>query len=150
MARSSADDMELKRSCEAGILSKEKDRETVVMSMRVAKGRGVWGKAGKLASRHMAKPRVLAVTTKKKGQRTKAFVRVLKYSNGGVLEPAKVYKMKHLSKVEVVPNDPSGCTFLLFENDTSFINGGYHEISKGYKRRVRCIKLLQLLIFIEE
>uniref|UniRef100_A0A0E0R6Y7 Exocyst complex component Sec3 PIP2-binding N-terminal domain-containing protein n=1 Tax=Oryza rufipogon TaxID=4529 RepID=A0A0E0R6Y7_ORYRU len=117
MARSSADDMELKRSCEAGILSKEKDRETVVMSMRVAKGRGVWGKAGKLASRHMAKPRVLAVTTKKKGQRTKAFVRVLKYSNGGVLEPAKVYKMKHLSKVEVVPNDPSGCTFLLgFDN----------------------------------
>jgi hypothetical protein len=115
MARSSADDMELKRSCEAGILSKEKDRETVVMSMRVAKGRGVWGKAGKLASRHMAKPRVLAVTSKyillrplslsllrflipsihihrfspaakKKGQRTKAFVRVLKYSNGGVLE----------------------------------------------------------------
>lgn len=64
MARSSADDMELKRSCEAGILSKEKDRETVVMSMRVAKGRGVWGKAGKLASRHMAKPRVLAVTSK--------------------------------------------------------------------------------------
>ncbi|KAF0896859.1 hypothetical protein E2562_029364 [Oryza meyeriana var. granulata] len=117
MARSSADDMELKRSCEAGIMSKEKDRETVVMCMRVAKGRGVWGKAGKLGSRHMAKPRVLAVTTKAKGQRTKAFVRVLKYSNGGVLEPAKVYKMKHLSKVEVVQNDPSGCTFLLgFDN----------------------------------
>uniref|UniRef100_A0A0D9XR39 Exocyst complex component Sec3 PIP2-binding N-terminal domain-containing protein n=1 Tax=Leersia perrieri TaxID=77586 RepID=A0A0D9XR39_9ORYZ len=117
MARSSADDMELKRSCEGGIMAKEKDRETVVMCMRVAKGRGVWGKAGKLASRHMAKPRVLAITTKAKGQRTKAFVRVLKYSNGGVLEPAKVYKMKHLSKVEVVQNDPSGCTFLLgFDN----------------------------------
>ncbi|XP_006662901.1 exocyst complex component SEC3A-like isoform X1 [Oryza brachyantha] len=117
MARSSADDMELKRSCEAGILSKEKAAETVAMCMRVAKGRGVWGKAGKLGSRHMAKPRVLAITTKAKGQRTKAFVRVLKYSNGGVLEPAKVYKLKHLSKVEVVQNDPSGCTFLLgFDN----------------------------------
>nr|CAB3489718.1 unnamed protein product [Digitaria exilis] len=116
MARSSADDMELKRGCEAGILAKG-DRDKVVMAMRVAKGRGVWGKAGKLASRHMAKPCVLAVTTKVKGQRTKAFMRVLKYSNGGVLEPAKVYKIKHLSKVEVVQNDPSGCTFLLgFDN----------------------------------
>ncbi|KAL6875707.1 hypothetical protein ACP4OV_013220 [Aristida adscensionis] len=118
MARSSADDMELKRGCEAGISAKEKDhREQVVMCMRVAKGRGVWGKAGKLGTRHMAKPRVLAVTTKAKGQRTKAFLRVLKYSNGGVLEPAKVYKIKHLHKVEVVQNDPSGCTFLLgFDN----------------------------------
>ncbi|KAK3118552.1 hypothetical protein QOZ80_9BG0701350 [Eleusine coracana subsp. coracana] len=117
MARSSADDMELKRGCEAGINAKEKDRETVVMCMRVAKGRGTWGKAGKLASRHMAKPRVLAITTKAKGQRTKSFLRVLKYSNGGVLEPAKVYKIKHLSKVEVAQNDPSGCTFILgFDN----------------------------------
>ncbi|TVU25817.1 hypothetical protein EJB05_28327 [Eragrostis curvula] len=117
MARSSADDMELKRGCEAAINGKERDKEKVVMCMRVAKGRGVWGKAGKLASRHMAKPRVLAISTKAKGQRTKAFLRVLKYSNGGVLEAAKVYKIKHLSKVEVVQNDPSGCTFLLgFDN----------------------------------
>ncbi|XBI73164.1 hypothetical protein VPH35_066964 [Triticum aestivum] len=123
MARSSADDMELKRACEAGILSKEKAPEKVVMCMRVAKGRtsgGTWaGKAGKLASRHsnMAKPRVLAVTTKPKGQKTKAFLRVLKYSNGGILEPAKVYKIKHLHKVEVATNDPSGCTFILgFDN----------------------------------
>ncbi|KAG2557357.1 hypothetical protein PVAP13_8NG232303 [Panicum virgatum] len=116
MARSSADDMELKRGCEAGILAKG-DRDKVVMTMRVAKGRGGWGKAGKLASRHMAKPRVLAITTKQKGQKTKAFMRVLKYSHGGVLEPAKVYKIKHLSKIEVVQNDPSGCTFLLgFDN----------------------------------
>ncbi|XP_044368506.1 exocyst complex component SEC3A isoform X2 [Triticum aestivum] len=123
MARSSADDMELKRACEAGILSKEKAPEKVVMCMRVAKGRssgGTWaGKAGKLASRHsnMAKARVLAVTTKPKGQKTKAFLRVLKYSNGGILEPAKVYKIKHLHKVEVASNDPSGCTFILgFDN----------------------------------
>jgi hypothetical protein len=62
MARSSADDMELKRGCEAGILGKG-DRDKVVMAMRVAKGRGGWGKAGKLTSRHMAKPRVLAITS---------------------------------------------------------------------------------------
>jgi hypothetical protein len=70
MARSSADDMDLKRACEAGILSKEKVPEKVALSMRVAKGRvgpprGL-GIAGKLTSRHnqgMAKPRVLAVTS---------------------------------------------------------------------------------------
>jgi exocyst complex component 1 len=116
MARSSADDMQLKRGCEAAISAKEKDREAVVLCMRVAKGRGVWGKTGKLGSRHMAKPRVLAITSqcpssppprvrsyafycrwrdhflhpcmaaKAKGQRTKSFLRVLKDSNGGVLE----------------------------------------------------------------
>lgn len=29
------------------------------------------------------------------------------------LQPAKLYKLKHLSKVEVLANDPSGCTFTL-------------------------------------
>lgn len=29
------------------------------------------------------------------------------------LQPAKIYKLKHLSKVEVVSDDPSGCTFQL-------------------------------------
>lgn len=29
------------------------------------------------------------------------------------MQPAKLYKLKHLSKVEVVTNDPSGCTFML-------------------------------------
>ena len=29
------------------------------------------------------------------------------------LQPAKLYKLKHLSKVEVVANDPCGCTFTL-------------------------------------
>ncbi|PON89265.1 hypothetical protein TorRG33x02_149360 [Trema orientale] len=63
------------------------------MSIRVAKGRGFWGKSGKLGL-HMAKPRVLALSTKSKGQQTKAFLRVLKYSTGGVLEPTKLYKLK--------------------------------------------------------
>lgn len=113
MAKSSADDEELRRACEAAI---EGTKQKIVMSIRVVKGRGVWGKSGKLG-RHMAKPRVLALSTKSKGPRTKAFLRVLKYSTGGVLEPAKLYKLKHLSKVEVIANDPTGCTFTLgFDN----------------------------------
>ena len=98
---------------------------------------------------------VVFPAAKSKGLRTSAFLRVLKYSTGGVLEvicffflfyilgslfffffffawhffvvlfsisnfvkllclqPAKLYKLKHLSKVEVVANDPSGCTFTL-------------------------------------
>ncbi|CAI0558742.1 unnamed protein product [Linum tenue] len=113
MAKSSADDAELRRACEAAI---EGTKQKVVMSIRVAKSRGVWGKSGKMG-RQMAKPRVLAVSTKQKTTRTKAFLRVMKYSSGGVLEPAKLYKLKHLSKVEVIANDPSGCTFTLgFDN----------------------------------
>ncbi|KAI3460279.1 hypothetical protein Pfo_016942 [Paulownia fortunei] len=114
MAKSSADDEELRRACETAI---EGTKQQIVMSIRVAKSRGIWGKSGILGLGHMAKPRVLAISTKAKGQRTKAFLRVLKYSTGGVLEPAKLYKLKHLSKVEVVTNDPSGCTFMLgFDN----------------------------------
>ncbi|XP_010255019.1 PREDICTED: exocyst complex component SEC3A isoform X2 [Nelumbo nucifera] len=117
MAKSSADDEELRRACEAALESSG-TKEKIVMSIRVSKSRGIWGRSGRLA-RNMAKPRVLALSTKysSKGQRTKAFLRVLKYSSGGVLEPAKLYKLKHLSKVEVIANDPSGCTFTLgFDN----------------------------------
>ncbi|KAL7619144.1 hypothetical protein Lser_V15G00732 [Lactuca serriola] len=114
MAKSSADDLELRRACEAAI---EGTSQKVVLSIRVAKSRGVWGKTGKIGKGQMAKPRVLAISTKEKAQQTKAFLHVLKYSNGGVLEPAKLYKLKHLSKVEVLTNDPSGCTFMLgFDN----------------------------------
>ncbi|XP_057434895.1 exocyst complex component SEC3A-like isoform X1 [Lotus japonicus] len=113
MAKSSADDAELRRACEAAI---EGTKQKIVLSIRVVKTIGTWGKTSKLG-RQMAKPRVLAISTKAKTQRTKAFLRVLKYSNGGVLEPAKIYKLKHLSKLEVVTNDPSGCTFTLgFDN----------------------------------
>lgn len=61
MARSSADDLELRRACEA-IIDGGGGKQKVVLSIRVAKSRGVWGKAGKLG-RHMAKPRVLALTS---------------------------------------------------------------------------------------
>ncbi|KAL7155191.1 hypothetical protein ABFS83_03G059400 [Erythranthe nasuta] len=114
MAKSSADDEELRRACEAAI---EGTKQKIVMSIRVAKSSGIWGKSGKLGRGNMAKPRVLGISTKAKAKRTKAFLRVFKYSNGGVLEPAKLYKLKHLSKIEVVTNDPSGCTFMLgFDN----------------------------------
>ncbi|GMH00371.1 hypothetical protein Nepgr_002210 [Nepenthes gracilis] len=113
MAKSSADDQELKRACDAAI---EGTKQKVLLSLRVAKSRGVWGKSSKFV-RQMAKPRVLAISTQEEGQRGKAFLHVLKYSTGGVLEPAKLYKLKHLSKVEVITNDPSGCTFLMgFDN----------------------------------
>ncbi|XP_009365627.2 exocyst complex component SEC3A-like [Pyrus x bretschneideri] len=113
MAKSSADDQELRRACEAAI---EGTKQSVVMSIRVAKSRAIRGITHMLG-RDMAKARVLALSVKSKGQRTKAFLRVLKYSTGGVLEPAKLYKLKHLSKVEVLTNDPSGCTFTLgFDN----------------------------------
>ncbi|RZC67105.1 hypothetical protein C5167_010789 [Papaver somniferum] len=114
MAKSSADDEELKRLSQAAI---EATKQSIVMSIRVAKSRGIWGKSGRLGRGHMASPRVLALSSKSKGQSTKAFLHVLKYSSGGVLEPAKLYKLKHLTKVEVLTSDPSGCTFMLgFDN----------------------------------
>ncbi|ERN17644.1 hypothetical protein AMTR_s00059p00178020 [Amborella trichopoda] len=114
-AAGGAEDEELISAADAAL---EGCKDRITMAIRVGKSRGIWGKSGRLG-RHMSKPRVLALSTKfsSKGQRTKAFLRVLKYSSGGVLEPAKLYKLKHLSKVEVTPNDPSGCTFMLgFDN----------------------------------
>ncbi|KAI9113343.1 hypothetical protein K1719_015868 [Acacia pycnantha] len=120
MAKSSAEDAELRRACQAAV-DHEDHKHKVVMSIRVAKSRGIWGKSGMLGvggRQGMAKPRVLVLCIKTKGQRTKAFLRVLKYSNGGVLECAKTYKLKHLSKMELITADPSGCTFtLVFDNN---------------------------------
>lgn len=60
MAKSSADDEELRWACEAAI---EGTKQKVVMSIRVAKSHGTWVKAGKLGRGHMAKPRVLALSS---------------------------------------------------------------------------------------
>lgn len=110
---SSTEDHELRKACDAAV---EGSKQKIVMCIRVFKSRGVWGKSSKLG-RQMAEPRVLAICLKEKGQRTKAFLRVMKYSAGGILEPAKLYKLKHLSKVEVSTSDPSGRTFTLgFDN----------------------------------
>ncbi|OEL29368.1 Exocyst complex component SEC3A [Dichanthelium oligosanthes] len=114
MAKSSADDAELRRACATAVAASGARGEDVAFSIRVAKGRGIFEKLGRLA-----KPRVLALTVKQssRGDANKAFLRVLKYSSGAVLEPAKLYKLKHLTKVEVISNDPSGCTFVLgFDN----------------------------------
>ncbi|XP_017701685.2 exocyst complex component SEC3A-like isoform X2 [Phoenix dactylifera] len=114
MAASSADDAELRRACAAAI-GGAGSRQDIVLAIRVAKGRGILEKLGG----RVAKPRVLALTAQNssKGQRPKAFLHVLKYSSGGVVEPAKLYKLKHLAKVEVISNDPTGCTFILgFDN----------------------------------
>lgn len=60
MAKSSADDKELRRACEAAI---EGTKQNVVLCIRVAKSKGAWGK-GKVVKGQMAKPRVLAITCK--------------------------------------------------------------------------------------
>lgn len=59
MAKSSADDAELRRACEAAI---EGTKQKIVISIRVVKTHGTWGKAAKLG-RQMAKPRVLAISS---------------------------------------------------------------------------------------
>lgn len=61
MAKSSADDEELRRACEAAI---EGTKQKIVLSMRVAKCQGMWAKSGKLGKNSMAKPRVLAISSK--------------------------------------------------------------------------------------
>jgi len=35
------------------------------------------------------------------------------FYNSLFIQPAKMYDLKHLSKVEVITSDPSGCTFTL-------------------------------------
>ncbi|PKA56641.1 Exocyst complex component SEC3A [Apostasia shenzhenica] len=144
MARSSADDLQLKCACDAAIAG---SKHKVVLSIRVAKSRGIFGKSAKLG-RQMAKARVLAITragyvtrdykgemldngdrkvmthaalTTEKLAALEGVKAALKWVSkyygiwleGDSLQPAKLYKLKHLSKVEVIQNDPSGCTFML-------------------------------------
>lgn len=61
MSKSSADDNELRRACGDAI---EDTKQKIVMSIRVAKSKGAWGK-GKIGSKgsQMAKPRVLAISS---------------------------------------------------------------------------------------
>lgn len=59
MAKSSADDGELRRACDAAI---EDPKQKIVMALRVAKSHGILGKNSKLG-RQMAKPRVLALSS---------------------------------------------------------------------------------------
>ncbi|KAG0622466.1 hypothetical protein M758_3G099500 [Ceratodon purpureus] len=90
---------------------------SVVMAFRVAKSQASWSVAGR-RTRHSTKPRVLALTVMRSEQTQKFKVKlhVLKQTPTG-MQPAKVYKLKHLNKVEAVASDNSGCTFVLgFDN----------------------------------
>ncbi|KAK9062770.1 hypothetical protein SSX86_019960 [Deinandra increscens subsp. villosa] len=60
MAKSSADDLDLRRACDTAM---EGTRQKVILSIRVAKRRCIWGKSGKIGKGQIAKPRVLAVST---------------------------------------------------------------------------------------
>jgi hypothetical protein len=64
MAKSSADDAELRHACAAAVAASGARGEEVTFSIRVAKGRGIFEKLGRLS-----KPRVLALT----GQRHSSF-----------------------------------------------------------------------------
>lgn len=115
MSKSGSENEEVLKAAEAAL---QESGETVVMAVRGSKNRGIWGVSGRLA-RHMSKPRVIALTTRSSstGQRAKADLHVFKHSSGGALQPAKVYKLKHLAKVEVIASDVTGCTFVLgFDN----------------------------------
>ena len=59
MAKSSADDGELRRACDAAI---EDPKQKIVMALRVAKSHGILGKPSSKLGR-MAKPRVLALSS---------------------------------------------------------------------------------------
>ncbi|KAF2324482.1 hypothetical protein GH714_014686 [Hevea brasiliensis] len=89
MAKSSADDEELRKACEAAI---EGTKQKIVMSIRVARAKG----SGANLASYIAKWPSLEFS---------------------LSLPAKLYKLKHLSKGEFITNDPSGCTFTLgFDN----------------------------------
>ncbi|KAF8775130.1 hypothetical protein HU200_004941 [Digitaria exilis] len=137
MAKSSADDAELRRACASAVAASGARGEEVAFSIRVAKGRGIFEKLGRLA-----KPRVLALTGRlppppphPPPRTVPASIWLLRCrceqaAGSGmslrteklsvllfIFQPAKLYKLKHLTKVEVISNDPSGCTFVLgFDN----------------------------------
>ncbi|CAM6085191.1 unnamed protein product [Calypogeia fissa] len=91
----------------------------VLLAFRVAKSQASsWTVAGR-RTRLTTKPRILSLTAKRSviTQKFKVKVQVLKQLPNGEVQTAKVYKLKHLSKIEAVPTDNSGCTFVLgFDN----------------------------------
>ncbi|KAG6545685.1 hypothetical protein Mapa_012870 [Marchantia paleacea] len=114
--QSSSDDRELMKLVEGYFLSSD---NAVLLAFRVAKSQASsWPVAGR-RQRLTTKPRILTLTAKRSTttQKFKVKLQVLKQSANNELQVAKVYKLKHLSKVEAVPSDNTGCTFLLgFDN----------------------------------
>ncbi|KAJ7570158.1 hypothetical protein O6H91_01G108600 [Diphasiastrum complanatum] len=108
------DESEFLRTVDAAFQDSD---NAVLVAFRVAKSQASWSVAGR-RNRLTTKPRVLAITAMRSSSTQKFSVnlQVLKYSSGG-LQPAKVYKLKHLTKIEAVPNDNTGCTFVMgFDN----------------------------------
>jgi hypothetical protein len=54
------------------------------------------------------------------------------------VQPGKLYKLKHLTKLEVVANDPSGCTFFMVplpsSSDSTLFADDYYIISSGIEK----------------
>lgn len=108
------DDADVLKSAEAAFQDSD---VSVLMAFRVSKSHGLWGSAAR-KSRLPSKQRVLALTANRSAttQTFKVNLQVLKINSSG-LQPAKLYKLKHLSKIEAVQSDTAGCTFVLgFDN----------------------------------
>eukprot|EP00249_Psilotum_nudum_P012124 c23592_g1_i1 orf=378-3053(+) len=108
------DDAEVFRAAEAAYQDSD---NSVLMAFRVSKSQAFWSVAGR-RTRLTTKQRILAITAKRSiaTQKFKVNLQVLKQSAKG-LQPSKVYKLKHLTKVEAVPSNNTGCTFVLgFDN----------------------------------
>jgi len=69
-----------------------------------------------------------------------------------VLQPAKLYKLKHLSKMEVVTNDPSGCTFTLVISHSfllSYLTGSEYNVPRLWNiTKSRCSQFLLWSFFL--
>ncbi|KAL2610060.1 hypothetical protein R1flu_028633 [Riccia fluitans] len=111
----SSDDKELMKLVENHFISSD---NAVLLAFRVAKSQASsW--PGHRRQRLTTKMRILTLTAKRSSttQKFKVKLQVLKQLANNELEMAKAYKLKHLSRVEAVPSDNSGCTFVLaFDN----------------------------------
>ncbi|KAH9551801.1 hypothetical protein CY35_09G031900 [Sphagnum magellanicum] len=108
------DDGDLLGSVEAFFANTD---STVLMAFRVAKSQASWSVAGR-RTRLTTKPRILVVTATQSTatQKSNVNIQVLKHSPNG-LQLAKLYKLKHLNKVEAVSSDNTGCSFVMgFDN----------------------------------
>lgn len=113
-----ADDAEVHRLTEAAFHDSD---ISVIMAFRVSKSHGRWGVSTGRRTSLTSKQRILALTSNNSiaAKNLRVNLQVLKTSSHG-FEPAKVYKLKHVTKIEAIQSDNTGCTFVLgFDNLTS-------------------------------
>ncbi|KAL3678385.1 hypothetical protein R1sor_021341 [Riccia sorocarpa] len=110
-----SDDTELMKLVEHHFRSSE---SAVVMACRVARTQASsW--PGHRRQKTTTKMCILALTATRasRTQRFKVKFQVLNQLANNELEVVKAYKLKHLSRVEAIPSDKSGCSFVLgFDN----------------------------------